>query len=361
MYTYPISESHAAPARHKELDALRGLAAISIVIFHFTINNSGKLLGWEFSYGVTAVDIFFMISGFVIFQSIGNIKNWQDFVVKRFARLYPAFWYCMLITAFVAVLMEPHAVNPSRILANATMAAAYFGMEDLDGSYWTLLVELIFYLWILAIFVSNRLNFIEQIGAVCVLLIVVFHAMRPFYPEFYQFLIRKVQLLNHFPLFFSGILFYQIKCGRHILRNIILLLPTLLASFYLHDKGGTSQYHISFIGHCIAITLFHAVFVLFIFGKLKFLAVKPLLMLGNISYCLYLIHQYVGLQIITKLTADFGVNIYLAIIFTITLCICTATLITRYIEIPGYHLIKNWYSSLRGNIFHQPDNDLAIH
>ncbi|KAA0990830.1 acyltransferase family protein [Dyadobacter aurulentus] len=360
MYTYPIKEPQGIAERHQELDALRGLAAISIVLFHFTINNNAKLLGWQFNYGVTAVDIFFMISGFVIFQSIRNITKWQDFVVKRFARLYPAFWYCMLITAFVAVLMEPHSVDATRILANATMASIYFGVEDLDGSYWTLLIELVFYTWILAIFVSNRVNAIEQIGVCCILLIVAFHAMRPLYHDLYQFLTRKVQLLNHFPLFYSGILFYQIKRSRHVYRNSALLIPAILASFYLHDKGGTSQYHISFVEHCVVITIFHIIFVLFIIGKLGFLVAKPLLMLGNISYCLYLIHQYVGLQIIAKLTGDLGINVYFAIIFTISVCICIATLITTYIEIPCYQLIRNWYSR-SSSIFRQQDNDLAIH
>jgi peptidoglycan/LPS O-acetylase OafA/YrhL len=357
--SHDLSKVHAQ--RYNELDALRGLAALSIVLFHFTINDNGILLGWSFSYGVTAVDIFFMISGFVIFQSIENTKKWQDFVVKRFARLYPAFWYCMLITAFVAVLVEPQNINPLQILANATMAPAYFGMENLDGSYWTLLVELTFYLWIFGVFISHQVRDVTRIGTITLLVIVAFHSMRTYYPGFYEFAVKKMQLLNHFPLFLSGIIFYHLKNADRPYKNSVLLIFSLLTSFYLHDKGGTSQYHVSFFEHCVAITFFHLVFALFISGRMKFIIVKPLLMLGQVSYCLYLIHQYVGLQIISKLTIVYGFNIYFAVIFTITTCIILAYLVTRFIEIPCYQLVRNWYEQSGKRIFSRQDKDLVIH
>lgn len=361
MFNYTHHLDSVRKHRFAELDSLRGLAALSVVIFHFSINHNKQLLGWEFSYGVTAVDLFFMISGFVIFQSMENTKIWQDFVVKRFARLYPAFWYCMLITAFVAVLVEPHNINPTRILANATMAAAYFGIEDLDGSYWTLLVELVFYVWILAVFISHKLKSVEKIGALTIVAIIAFHFFSGYYLSFYAFATKKVQLLNHFPLFYSGILFFRLNAGKNIRQNLLLMIFSLAAAFYLHDKGGTAQYHTSFVGHCIAITLFHIIFALFLTGNLKFINHRPLFFLGKISYCLYLIHQYVGLQLMLKLTNNFGWNIYPALVLTVGLCILVAHLITRFIEVPCYDLVRNWYEQMRKPVYRQQDQDLVVH
>ena len=64
-----------------ELDALRGIAALMVVLFHFTMDRPEMNLG--FKYGVTGVDFFFIISGFVIFLTLSNTKNWKDFVQKR--------------------------------------------------------------------------------------------------------------------------------------------------------------------------------------------------------------------------------------------------------------------------------------
>lgn len=53
--------------RYTELDALRGIAALMVVFFHFTMDRPQGQMG--FKLGVTGVDLFFIISGFVIFMS----------------------------------------------------------------------------------------------------------------------------------------------------------------------------------------------------------------------------------------------------------------------------------------------------
>ncbi len=69
-----------------ELDSLRGLAALAVVCFHFSEVTALFPFFLPFS---TAVDLFFMISGFVIFLSIDKTATWKEFVFKRFQRLYP--------------------------------------------------------------------------------------------------------------------------------------------------------------------------------------------------------------------------------------------------------------------------------
>ena len=67
--------------RYQELDALRGIAALFVVLFHFTLNRPEAEYGLKL--GVTGVDLFFIISGFVIFMSLTNINSSKEFIVNR--------------------------------------------------------------------------------------------------------------------------------------------------------------------------------------------------------------------------------------------------------------------------------------
>ncbi|MCF0072345.1 acyltransferase [Dyadobacter sp. CY261] len=330
-----------------ELDALRGIAAIAVVLYHFTMNANKERLGWEFAYGITGVDLFFMISGFVIYMTAGHVRRWTDFVVFRFARLYPAYWCCLLITSIFMAWYEPHQLSAANILANATMAPPFFNVENIDGSYWTLLVELLFYGWIVLILITGKLANIRLIGSLTLFAVLLFHVFAPYYPGVYIFAGHKFLLINHFPLFFSGILFFQWRNGENRLHILLLLTVALLTSFYLHDKGGPAMHVVSFKEHCILITFFHILFALLITGKLQFLSKKPLLYLGKISYCLYLIHQYVGTHLISSFTNSMGMNIYLAIVLAIVIVIGIASLVTFFIEIPANVYIRNWHSASR--------------
>ena len=82
--------------RYRELDALRGLAAMLVVLFHYSWGRPENR--FEFSVGNTGVDLFFIISGFVIFMSLEKAENLRQFVGNRFARLYPAYWVCVILT-----------------------------------------------------------------------------------------------------------------------------------------------------------------------------------------------------------------------------------------------------------------------
>lgn len=343
------------PNRLLELDALRGLAALSVVVFHFTINENAAKLGWEFRYGVTGVDIFFIISGFVIFLTIQKVRKWQDFAVSRLARLYPTFWACVFITAAFVYAYQPDLITWKVLLANLTMFPVYFGIENLDGVYWTLLVEMVFYLWILAIYLARGLDQIVAIGTAFTAGVVAFHLGKAYYLDFYEFITWKVQLLNHFPLFFSGILFYQLKYKGFAWRYVGLILLCLVAAIYLHDKGGRSMYHVTWAEHTILLVLYHAVFFLFVLGKLRFLVWPPLLFLGKISYSLYLLHQYIGLRVIPSLNVTLGLNIHLAVGGTLALCILLAYGVTRYVELPAIRAIKGWYKTRHGRKLEERD------
>jgi peptidoglycan/LPS O-acetylase OafA/YrhL len=96
-------------------------------------------------YGHFGVDLFFIISGFVIaFSSEG--RTFSKFVSARFIRLFPVFWICVSITTLFIILTKGENVSLYRYLANLTMLPYYYGdYPYIDTPYWTLEIELKFY------------------------------------------------------------------------------------------------------------------------------------------------------------------------------------------------------------------------
>ena len=89
--------------RITELDALRGFAAACVVIYHFThryndmFQHSFHVPHW-LHYGNLGVQLFFIISGFVIFLTLNRTQKATDFIVSRLSRLYPAYWVAIALT-----------------------------------------------------------------------------------------------------------------------------------------------------------------------------------------------------------------------------------------------------------------------
>lgn len=97
-----------------ELDALRGIAALGVVLFHYMVafadnySHASEIfpLFRYFRYGKHGVELFFLISGFVILMSLEKTKNGPDFVVGRFARLYPTYWTAVVLSFTVVTIAE---------------------------------------------------------------------------------------------------------------------------------------------------------------------------------------------------------------------------------------------------------------
>ena len=90
-------------ARIAELDALRGIAVLSVILYHYTSryndlyqHKSTYLL--NFTLGRLGVQLFFIISGFVIFMTLERCSNIKQFIIKRMSRLYPAYIVSVTLT-----------------------------------------------------------------------------------------------------------------------------------------------------------------------------------------------------------------------------------------------------------------------
>ena len=136
------------------LDFIRTIAAILIVLYHYTsrYNSSSLILdtyrtNWVFSVedGCLAVVTFFLLSGFLS----GLFKNASPgkYLIKRVRRLYPTFLICMIITSLFCFLLFKEAfVGLKNIAFNLSMVPSIFGAKAVDGVYWTLKCEVLFYI-----------------------------------------------------------------------------------------------------------------------------------------------------------------------------------------------------------------------
>lgn len=325
--------------RITELDSLRGIAALCVVLFHYTHkyfvffrSKSTDLI--DFKYGHFGVPLFFIISGFVIFMTINKVKTPAEFVYKRFIRLYPTFWICLIIT-FLGVRFL--GTLPSLIVSwrdatlNLTMFYRVFrvftDIKDVDGAYWSLLPELQFYFLIFIVFLFKQIDKIKVICLVWLLGVIV---------DTFFFQIKYLGLLVDFTFggfFIAGILFYKIKINKeeNILNHLFIFF-TMIVNVMVYNKIGHE-------GSTVAIVLVYALFYLFVYNMLNFLNNKILFFLGTISYPLYLIHQNLGYCMIKQFEI-FGFSGIYIIVFLVLFFIGVATIITFYIEKPLSNILN---------------------
>jgi peptidoglycan/LPS O-acetylase OafA/YrhL len=140
------------------LDLLRVLALSSVICFHYFFNGISKgtvtsvsLPGFSgiAKYGYLGVELFFLISGFVILYSTQN-RSTREFVKKRFIRLYPMYWMAIILIYVITNLPFWSNKGPefSRLLVNLTMYPTAFGEDWMDAAHWFLARELQLYIFV---------------------------------------------------------------------------------------------------------------------------------------------------------------------------------------------------------------------
>lgn len=171
----PESIQKITSPRQTELDYLRGAACLMVVFFHYL--SRGPKAAWtgiaKFSwaqdvaqFGHLGVQLFFMISGYVIYKSAEG-RNIKQFIAARFWRLFPAYWAGILLTSFIILVFNAKAFSVSLgdTLWNFTMMQEWVGATSVDGAYWSLAVELIFYFYVAAAICTGALAYPNAIVA----------------------------------------------------------------------------------------------------------------------------------------------------------------------------------------------------
>lgn len=335
--------------RIKELDALRGIAAIMVVLFHYTlISEDGQ---YFFKYGTTGVDLFFIISGFVIYMSLSKGIKVSDFIINRFSRIYPTYWAgvsftFLFIIALALYTRAPEEIHISQYLGNMTMIQFYLNIPDLDGPYWTMIIELLFYILMIALYRFKLLKNINLIGTVTCVSILIIANLAPSKPAAEE-IIFWFPLLQFFSLFLAGIAFYKVYTNEYTKLDLLILILCFLSQVNIFEYAGRSHIFINRPEYGILLGIYFCFFILLKFGKLKFIVNRFTLFLGRISYALYLTHQYfAGSFLIYYLTKKIHLNYWLSVFLSIPVAIGIAAFITFYIEIPGIRWIKTKFHTI---------------
>lgn len=323
-----------------ELDGLRGIAALAVVVFHYTYqyNNiyehSFSILG-VFVLGLYGVNLFFMISGFVIYWTISRTISPIDFIWSRASRLYPVYWAALTITFLVVSVfsLPGRERDLNTFFANLSMFHEYLGYTHIDGVYWTLTLELAFYVWIVIIFSIGQIKNIEKILIIWVV-IASFVSIEKlnvvFDPRF-----TKMFLLDYIEFFAAGVCFYSYRGKMHTMWTHLLFIITILAVCV----GFPTKMSVLFLS-------FYFVFYLVITNRAGFLRNKVILYIGGISYSLYLVHQNIGYIIINKFY-QYNIDPLLGISSAILISIILAHLLTRYIERPSLKYLRSYHKNFK--------------
>lgn len=318
------------------LDVLRGLAAAAVMIHHhgqyYDVLYPGREpLPVNFFAGHFGVELFFIISGFVILMTIERKATVWAFAVARATRLLPCFLAALVLASIIlAVAPMPPLDTPTvrRFLANMTMAPLLLGERVVDLPYWTLSYEMVFYVGMALLLALGRLRSIEWIGlgwmAAGVLLPLLVD------PELHR---RTTILLlaYHSNFFVIGICLYLIQVGRA--RTVTWF--ALAAAVVMSARGGGEQAFYASGALYLSLTVAFALLVWLAttpFGQR--MALPPLVFLGRISYPLYLVHVVLGFQVI-RLGVERGWSTAQGVAAATAVSLLAAALLHYLIEVPG--------------------------
>ena len=362
------------------LDVLRFLAAVFVMLFHYysgslqninippdsILHNLQILLYTLVNHGYLGVELFFIISGFVIYNSLKNKKDTNGNTIdkldikayawSRFIRLYPLFWILCTITYIMTIFMASSHLPFYKYLLNLFIINNGQTANMIDGSYWTLTIEILFYIYIgLFAYVAGRKNIIYFFA------LWLGYSFISYTFGFSELLISKLLLVRYAPYFvYGGTLailiqyilnfnyfvkekrqhlfnltksyftlskkaslfnFLEIKNKIRVLEGFFLPICLMIASIYMtkyisnhliainEARVMTNKFGIfnglnqTLIYYIFAIATLFTFLSLYIENKTL---IKYLQILGLATYPLYLMHQRMGSMII-ELYTDFGV------------------------------------------------------
>ncbi|WP_039914895.1 acyltransferase family protein [Cellvibrio mixtus] len=291
--------------RFYEIDLLRLISAVLVVLFHYTFVGSAldfapqprtDAFGEYGRYMYLGINFFFIISGFVILLSAEDGKP-RQFIISRFIRLYPAYWLCVVLTAAAAVLFNQPAfqVSWSHFLINLTMLQSGFGVPLVDGVYWTLWIELKFYALVLVMIWLRLLRFLPWFcGAVLIASIIALGTPLAVNVEHF------VAGFPHWAGYFAcGCVLYLVKSrGFNWGYGVLLLLSVI---FCVRQNQVFTQLMIGWYNEDFqtwvsvsSTLLFFAILSIVALRKNGLLRDPRFYYLGVLTYPLYLLHENIG-------------------------------------------------------------------
>ena len=290
----------ATSQRFTMIDALRGIAAIWVACFHFYGGLSDLFTRHTFvnpfhfilAHGNTGVEIFFVISGFVIAYSIRGRSvtpgYFGHFVLRRSVRLEPPYWATIAL-AIASLWLSNHlrvdrvAQLPSagKVVAHIFYLQGFLHQGQIVDVFWTLCMEVQFYVFFLALVaLSQRLgdSRISRLAVLVPLTVASFGIQLGLFPE------PTAWMFKFWYLFQLGVIAYWATSRQLKYSDFFVYLVLLV---------GLQGWHPSVTGAMGLLTGL----LLYLAARYDFMSAldyAPLQFLGRRSYSLYLIHPVIG-------------------------------------------------------------------
>lgn len=277
------------------IDSLRAFAALSVCLFHFVCTTTGYIQNrWLlnlFSSGKFGVQLFFVISGFVIpwsmYRGGYRLKNFFTFFFKRLARLEPPYVFSVLLAVFILYLRNRYysSMGQQEHFVDLKQLALHFfylipfadGYKWFNQVYWTLAVEFQYYFFMALIFP----------------LIVAFSFGRYIFYLFAivaSFTSSAVFLPYWLPVFALGIVLFFYKVELIHFKEFVLVLIVLITFCFWYYPFASVIYALI----PIAAILWYEQKRIYVLN-----------FLGKLSYSIYLVHPLIGGTLINVLSHSY--------------------------------------------------------
>ena len=302
------------------LTSLRFFAALAVFLHHST---DGQMIGFALG-AAHGVAFFFVLSGFILAYSYPALAAWPDrraFLVARFARIWPAH-----VTAIVVVcIVMPSAVFPSlslwQVATNLTMTQTWLPFTEfnysINGPSWSISTEFFFYFAFLFLILDFRRTWHWKLVAtfLVVVALIMLGSFLHISSQSTTALINGDSLLYEFAparlfeftvgmcgAFLWRAMHQNVNSGSRLLWTLaeIVAIASVVATsrmIYLYRDSSISLSPAGWWFGSFSITL-PAIILITVMAFQKgavssFLAVKPFVLLGEISYSFYLFHSII--------------------------------------------------------------------
>lgn len=289
----------------QNIQALRGAAVLSVVLFHL-ITIEKKYGGTKvflpefFNFGMFGVDLFFVISGFVMIAvTRGKCKNAKQairFLYHRASRIYPTYWVYSILVLGV-FLAKPSLVNSSQgnqvdILASFLLLPSEILPLVMVG--WTLIHEMYFYLVFFLILLLTSEKHIFKVLLLWAAILIFFNISLDSINPFTKLILHPLTI-EFISGCFLAIIFY--RSSEKIMKTTLLLTTAfigIIAAIYGHYLYQQFTGHID-PQHWWRILIFGMPALLLVFFFINaerngFVIHSSLIKIGDASYSIYLSH-----------------------------------------------------------------------
>ena len=309
-----IFEVNHGPRRLLPMEGVRGLAIILVFFVHYhaifgAYARRGSLVHAASDFmgliGNTGVDLFFVLSGFLIYgAALRTSTGYVAFMRRRVERIYPTFLAVLALYVALSMVMPRHSKLPDGVgpaflyvLANVALLPGLFSITPIISVAWSLSYEMFFYLSVPIIVGAARLRAWSRGARLALWLGFAIAWLAG----------NAAGLVSHprFVMFATGVLLYELSDARWFVSRLgrageipalVVFLVSLPSMYVLRHQYSSTPGDGAFLGPiqvtilCVGFFCFVAYCIFFDGLLARAFSWTPLRWLGNMSYSYYLLH-----------------------------------------------------------------------